>query len=201
MVHRGFGATIVAAVRAQALPTAFCIATDATGVAVQPERREDRVRQACRRANYFVLLADRVHVFFEFTPQETSRYVASMLHGFGGYVQADAKSVYDVLFVEPKERRRRLAKGMIDPPAVDDCVRKEVACWSHGRRGLWEATVAKDPIAREGLARIGRIFALEEKWRGRPQPRFIACARPSRRTKTSGGDSIGARTKGIPRGR
>lgn len=161
------GATIVAAARAQALLTAFCIATDATGVAVQPERRDDRARQACRRANYFVLLADLDHVFFEFTPKETSRFVATMLHGFEGYVQADAKSVYDVLFVEPEERRRRLAKGTVDPPEIDDCVRKEVACWSHARRGFWEATVAKDPIAREGLARIGRIFALEEQWRGR----------------------------------
>src|SRR5690606_13448607 len=41
---------------------------------------------------------------------------------------------------------------------------KEVACWSHCRRGFWEATVAKDPVAREGLARIGRIFTLEERW-------------------------------------
>lgn len=91
-----------------------------------------------------------------------------MLHGFEGYVQADAKSVYDVLFVEPEERRRRLAKGTSDPlPEIDDCTRKEVGCWSHARRGFWEATVAKDPIAREGLARIGRIFALESEWRNR----------------------------------
>jgi len=163
------GATIVAAARAEALVTAFCISTDATGVSVQPGRQGDgdRIRQACRRANYFVLLADRDHVFFEYTPKETSRFVASMLHGFEGYVQADAKAVYDVLFVEPEERRRRLSKGTADPPPIDDCVRKEVACWSHGRRGFWEATVAKDPIAREGLARIGRLFALEEQWRGR----------------------------------
>lgn len=64
------GATVVAVARAEALVTAFCISTDATGVSVQPGRRGDgeRIRQACRRANYFVLLADRDHVFFEFTP-------------------------------------------------------------------------------------------------------------------------------------
>ena len=161
------GVTIVAAARTEALATAFCISADATGVSVQPGRHGERIRQACRRANYFVLLADRDHVFFEFTPKETSRFVASMLHGFEGYVQADAKAVYDVLFVEPEERRRRLSKGAADPPDVDDCVRKEVGCWSHGRRGFWEATVAKDPNAREGLARIGRLFALEGQWRGR----------------------------------
>ncbi len=36
------GATVVAAMREAALRTAFCIATDATGVAVQPERAEDK---------------------------------------------------------------------------------------------------------------------------------------------------------------
>lgn len=161
------GATVVAAAREEALRTAFCIATDATGVRVQPEPRADGQRQACRRGHYFVLLADRDHAFFEYTPTESSAFVAEMLKGFSGYVQADAKSVYDVLFVDPQERRRRLQKSGADPGEVDDCVRSEVACWSHCRRGFWEATVAKDPVAREGLARIGRIFALEEQWHDR----------------------------------
>lgn len=162
------GATIVAAAREEAMRTAFCISTDATGVMVQPGRHGERIRQPCRRGTYFVLLADLDHAFFEYTPKETSRHVATMLYGFAGYVQADAKAVYDVLFVDPEERRRRLSKGTANPPEeVDDCIRKEVGCWAHARRGLWEATVAKDPIAREGLARIGRIFALEEEWRHR----------------------------------
>ena len=47
-------------------------------------------------------------------------------------------------------------------------IHTQVGCWSHCRRGFWEATVAKDAVAREGLARIGRIFALEAAWLGRP---------------------------------
>ncbi len=39
---------------------------------------------------------------------------------------------------------------------------------AHCRRGFWEATCAKSAVAREGLARIGRIFALEEAWRTDP---------------------------------
>ncbi len=118
------GATVIAAARKEALATAFCLATDATGVAVEPIPTGDKKRQPCRRGHYFVQIADRDHVFFEFTPRETS--------------------------------------------AVDG-QRFEVACWTHGRRRLWEAAIAtKSEIAREGLFRIGRMYALDEKWRGKP---------------------------------
>ncbi len=149
------GATVIAAARDEAISTAFCIATDATGVAVQPIRSHEKTRQACRRGHYFVLIADRDHVFFEYTPKETSRVVAEMFRGYDGYVQADAKSVYDVLFREPED----------EPP--DDAVRTEVGCWSHCRRKFWEATVTKSAVGREGLARAGRIFELDASWRGK----------------------------------
>lgn len=150
------GATVLAAARQDAMRTAFCLATDATGVLVQPEPREDGARQPCRRGHYFVLIADRDHIFFEYTPEETSAVVAQMFAGYSGYVQADAKSVYDILFRSP------------DVPSDDDAVRSEVGCWSHARRKFWEATVQKSVVAREGLARIGRIFAVDEKFRGKP---------------------------------
>jgi hypothetical protein len=38
----------------------------------------------------------------------------------------------------------------------------------HARRKFWEAAITKDPIAREGLARIGRIFELDRSWRKKP---------------------------------
>jgi transposase len=153
------GATVVAAARAEAFRTAFCIATDATGIAVQPEARPDGAHQACKRGHYFVLIADRDHVFFEYTPNETSAFVAEMFEGYAGYIQADAKSVYDVLFREPEK-----------PPDDGEEIEKptEIGCWVHCRRKLWEATSAKSEIAREGLARIGRIFALEDTWRREP---------------------------------
>lgn len=148
------GATVVAAARAEAMRTAFCIATDATGVAVQPEPLQGKQRQACRRGHFFVLIADRDHIFFEYTAKETSKVVSKMFAGYSGYVQADAKSVYDVLFAVPED----------EPP---DGVRHEIGCWSHCRRGFWEATVAKSVVAREGLARIGRIFEVDAGWRGK----------------------------------
>ena len=150
------GATVIAAARDEAMKTAFCISTDATGIAVQPLGGENR-RQPCRRGHYFVQIADRDHVFFEYTPKETSAAVGDLFKGFSGYIQADAKSVYDLLFRPPPTA----------PPDddADLATRHEVGCWSHARRKLWEATIAKSVVAREGLARCGRLFALERKWK------------------------------------
>lgn len=58
------GATIVEAMRREGLATAHCIATDATGVLVQPTPRPDQQSQPCRRAHFFVQIADADHVFF-----------------------------------------------------------------------------------------------------------------------------------------
>lgn len=151
------GATVVHAARQEALSTAFCIATDATGVLVQPIRTHEKVRQACKRGHYFVHVADKDHVLFDYTAKETSAAVAEMFKGYSGYVQADAKSVYDVLFREPSDR----------PPDDDDGVRHEVGCLAHCRRKFWEAAIAKSVVAREALVRLGRIFELDATWRGR----------------------------------
>jgi transposase len=154
------GATVVAAARQEALTTAFCLSTDATGVAVQPIPTGDKKRQACRRGHFFVQIADCDHVFFEFTPRETSAAVGELFKGYKGYVQADAKSVYDILFRPPDGKKAE---------ATPETQCFEVGCWVHGRRGLWEAAIAtKSEIAREGLFRISRIYSLEKIWRGKP---------------------------------
>jgi transposase len=150
------GATVVHAMRNEALASSFCIATDATGVLVQPIRTHEKARQACKRGHYFVLVADSGHVLFEYTPKETSDAVRRIFAGYSGYLQADAKSVYDILY-----------RG---PPADSDdegaCI--EVACWAHLRRKFFEAAFTKSADAREGLARVGRIFELDGSWRDNP---------------------------------
>ena len=153
------GSTVIEAAKKEALASAFCLATDATGVAVQPIPTGDKKRQPCRHAHFFVQIADRDHVFFEFTPRETSAVVAKMFKGFGGYVQADAKSVYDILFRPPDG----------DGETIVEERRLEVGCWVHGRRHLWEAAIVlKSEVAREGLYRIKRIYDADRTWRGRP---------------------------------
>lgn len=158
------GATIVEAMRKEALGSAHCIATDATGIRVQPEPRQDKQSQPCRRAHFFVQIADADHVFFEFTPEETSEVVERMFAGYTGFVQADAKSVFDVLFRVVEDRARPPQQQT--PKRTAACV--EVACWSHARTKFWEAAVAtQDVVAREALARIMRMFHLDAMWKNR----------------------------------
>lgn len=153
------GATILHAMRLEAFATAMCLSTDATGILVQRGRDPTTsARRACKKGHYFVQIADRDAVFFEYTERETSAAVLEMFRGFSGYVQADAKSVFDILFREPDEPP--------DPDIVPDpSVRREVGCWSHARRYFFEAAaVAKEPIAREALYRIRRLFEMDAKW-------------------------------------
>ena len=144
---------IVDAMAKEAMATAFCLSTDATGIAIQPARLPGRKRQACAKGHFFVVLADKDHVFFEYQPKHTSEAVCSMFRGFKGYIQADAHCVYDALF-----RGDARIDESDKPP-------DEVACWSHARRKVWEAAVVtKEPAAREALLRIQTLFKLEEDW-------------------------------------
>lgn len=153
------GATIIEAARREAMAKAFCISTDATGVLVQPPPAKDGRRSACRRGHFFVQIADRDHVFFEYTAKEDSKSVAKMFEGFTGFVQADAKSVYNILF-EPLPSDDENDAGQ---------VMTEVGCFAHCRRKFWEAAVIlKDKIAEEGLFRIRCIYELDRQWRELP---------------------------------
>jgi transposase len=149
---------VVLAAKAHAFKTAFCISTDATGIVVQPEPSPTKARQPCRRGHFFVMVADRDHVLFEYVPHETSAAVRDLFRGYSGYVQADAKNTYDVLFRTP------------DPTASEEPteVRQEVGCWAHCRRRFYEAAIGKDRLGREGLWRIHKLFELEERWKGEP---------------------------------
>jgi transposase len=152
-----FGGTVVRAMFEDALANAFCIATDATGLRIQPERRDDNKRQPCKRGHVLTLVADRDHVLFEYLERETSAAIAEVFATYRGFVQADAKSVFDILFRAPDD----------DPDAEPP--RRELGCWSHLRRKFWEATVGeRSELAREGLRRIGRIFELDALWKGLP---------------------------------
>ena len=89
------GATLGIIVQAMAKDAmrATCLATDATGVSIQPEPRADRARQPCRKGHFFVVMADRDHVFFEFQPRHTSAAVCDMFRGYSGFIQADASAI------------------------------------------------------------------------------------------------------------
>lgn len=162
MEHLGgtLGATVLTAMKNEAFRTAMCLSTDATGILVQQGRDPStKARRPCKKGHYFVQIADRDAVFFEYAERETSAAVREMFRGFAGYVQADAKSVFDVLFREPTEL----------PDPDDPAERKEVGCLGHARRYFWEAAaVAKEPVAREALFRLSRIFDMDAQWKGEP---------------------------------
>lgn len=146
---------IVEAAATEAKRTAFCLATDATGVCIQPVPTDRR--QPCRKGHFFVVLADRDHVFFEYQPKHTSTAVCEMFRGFSGYIQADAHAIYDAIF------RGEARSGPGDP------VPHEVGCWSHARRKVWEAAVTtQDAAAREALLRMHKLFELEQAWASLP---------------------------------
>jgi transposase len=144
------GAIVMACVD-DARKHAFCLSTDATGVAIRPEPLPDGRRQPCRKGHFFVVLADKKHVFFEFQPKHTSAAVCEIFRGFSGYIQADAHAIYDALF-----RGDAVDTGAAPPI--------EVACWAHARRRLWEAAVSGFAVGREGLLRIRKLYELDQAW-------------------------------------
>jgi transposase len=98
------GATVLHAMRVEALASAMCLSTDATGILVQQGREpKSKARRLCKKGHFVVQIADRDAVFFEYTERETSAAVLEMFRGFSGDVQAEAKTVYDVLFRERDE--------------------------------------------------------------------------------------------------
>jgi transposase len=152
---------IVDAAAKEARETAVCLSTDATGVCIQPVPTGRR--QACRKGHFFVVLADKDHVFFEYQPKHTSAAVCEMFRGFSGYIQADAHTIYDAVF------RGEARSSPEDPPP------KEVGCWSHCRRKAWEAAVVThDASAREALLRMHQFFELEESWAALPPSQRLA---------------------------
>jgi hypothetical protein len=142
---------IVLACADDARKHAFCLSTDATGVAIRPEPLPDGRRQPCKKGHFFVVLADKKHVFFEYQPKHTSAAVCDMFRGFSGYIQADAHVIYDALF-----RGDAVADASEAPT--------EVACWAHCRRRFWEAAVSAFPVGREGLLRIRKLYAIDQAW-------------------------------------
>jgi transposase len=159
------GATVLHAMKQEAMRTALCLSTDATQILVRHnEEASSTKRRPCKKGHYFVQIADRDAVFFEYVERETSAAVMELFRGYEGYIQADAKNVYDILFREPDEP----PDPDIEP---DGKVRKEAGCWAHGRRYFFEsAAVAKEPVARDALYRIRRIFETDARFWGRVAP-------------------------------
>ncbi len=144
---------IVDAMAEEAKVSAFCLATDAMGVAIQPSHIDDRKRHPCRKGHFCVVLADIDHVFIEYQPKHTSKAVSEMLRGFHGYIQAYANVVYAALF-----RGRPPVSLWEEEPYPPP---KEVGCYSQvlgrsdlqSRRGTYRARLDRCSLC-SGLAAV-----------------------------------------------
>jgi transposase len=92
-------------------------------------------------------------VMFRYSRDRTAEHPNQHLAGYGGILQADAYAGYNARY-EPDRK----------PGPIT-----EAACWTHGRRKLFElAEVARAPLAVEAVRRIDAIFAAERAVNGLP---------------------------------
>jgi transposase len=151
------GASIVHAMWQDALTTAAVISTDATGAMIQPEKRADGQRQACKKGHFFTAVVDCDHVLFAYAERHTQAAVLKIFGEFKGFLQCDASNVYDILDRGPPK----------DEDDLGDCI-KLVGCWAHCRRYFFEAAICKYQIGIQGLLRIRAIYAVDDKFRKLP---------------------------------
>jgi transposase len=93
-------------------------------------------------------------VLYRYSPDRKGEHPQRHLAGWRGSLQADGYAGFFALY-----------KGAAaTPPTV-----VEIACWAHARRkffDIWQAD--KGPAAREVLDRIGKLYEVEGKIRGKP---------------------------------
>jgi transposase len=148
------GSTVVHAMWQDAIGNGSIISTDATSALIQPEKAEGKQHEACKKGHFFTAVVDADHVLFAYAERHTQEFVKKLFHGFNGFLQCDAHSVYDIL-----ER---------GPPKDGEDGIVLVGCWAHCRRKFFEAAVCKYPVGVQGLMRIRAIYAADEAFRKMP---------------------------------
>lgn len=134
-------APLIASMREDALKQEV-LCTDATGVLVQAKER-------CERHHFWVLVAPKRSVLFEFSKRHTKVAVDSFLKAYKGYLVADAHTVYDHLYVG------------------GDVV--EVGCWAHCRRYFFKALSSDPSRAHVALTLINELFRIERQHKTAPR--------------------------------
>jgi hypothetical protein len=88
-------------------------------------------------------------VLFRYSPDRRGEHPESHLKRFAGILQADGYAGFERLY----EGGRIL----------------EAACWAHVRRKFYEIHESnRSPVAADALAKIGKLYEIEELIRGRP---------------------------------
>jgi transposase len=134
----GLLAPIVKAMLARVLMSEV-VQTDDTPVKVQ-----DHDGKGIKTGRLWAHIGDHNHRFtvYDYTPDHTAAGPGRIFKGYGGYLQADACSVYDALFAE----------GTII----------EVGCWMHARRKFYEARTSDPARSHVMLAWVAGLYEVEE---------------------------------------
>jgi transposase len=98
-----------------------------------------------RKAHLWVGIgeADYPYAVFDFTADYTAAGPERFLHGYAGYLQADALAQYEGLYGEGRIRH--------------------CCCWAHARRKFVAAAEGGDERARAALGWIGQLYAIERE--------------------------------------
>ncbi len=95
-----------------------------------------------RTAHAWVYVGDANHPYtvFDLSIGHSGEFPQAFMHGFKGFLQADAFSGYDPIVQAGATR---------------------VGCWAHARRYFFDAKLASPELAHEALARIRTLYAIE----------------------------------------
>jgi transposase len=107
----------------------------------------DHILHGTKTARFWANVGDRGHPYtvYDFTQTRERAGPQEFLVGFSGYLQADAYSGYDGIYLDPSS----------------DII--EVACWAHARRYWWKAREQDPRRASYALSLIGRLYKLERE--------------------------------------
>lgn len=136
--------------------------TDDTPVKVRDAHAKEKYQ-----GRFWTYVGDDLHPFtvLRYTPNRTRDGPggpAEVLKNFSGFVQADAFSGYDGIYLD--------SQGRI----------VEVACWAHARRKFFEARNADSARAQIAIANIARLYAVEKELREQGETDWKNLAREER---------------------
>lgn len=102
--------------------------------------------------------SDPPGVIFNYAPGRSGKYAEEFLRGFDGILQVDGYAGYNRLTKQNRKGGEALLLAL---------------CWAHARRKLYEL-IDSSQIARQGIARIAKLYEIEAEIRGRSAPERLA---------------------------
>lgn len=116
-----------------------------------PVKRQDAADNETQLSRLWAYLADAEHKYnvFDFTINRKRDGPAKFLQGYVGYLQADAFTGYDALYLpDPETGAARI---------------QEVACNAHARRKFYEARSSNANAAHQALAYYRQLYEIERQ--------------------------------------